>query len=84
MKKLGTLSSKTGKYTVTIRTEKMLTPIMIGVVDKYEYKHKIIKTWGMAILCFMIELTIYTKKEEKVLVHGFNLSKDKKGAKAIN
>ena len=84
MKKLGTLSSKTGKYTVTIRTEKFITPIMVGIVDSYEYEHKTVKTWGMAILCFMIELRIVNKKEEEVLVHGFNLSKDKKGAKAIN
>ena len=84
MKKLGTLSSKTGKYTVTIGTEKLLTPIMIGMMDKYEYKHKTVKTWGIGILCFIIELTIYTKKEEEVLVSGFDLYKNKKGVKTIN
>ncbi len=78
MKKLGTYSSKKGKYTITIGTEKLLTPIMIGMMDKYEYKHKIVKTWGMGILCFLIELTIYTKKKEEALVHGFNLSKTRK------
>lgn len=78
MKKLGTLSSKKGKYTVTIKAEKLITPIMVGMVDSYEYQHKTVNTWGMAILCFMIEFKIVNKKEEEVSVYGYNQNKSKK------
>jgi hypothetical protein len=79
MKNLVKLISKEGKYIFNIHFEEMLTPIALQLwPEKIEYSKKTVTEYGFVILCFHFQFKIVNKKEEEVLVHGFDLNKSKK------
>jgi len=79
MKNLAKLTSKKGKYIFNIHFEEMLTPIALQLwPEKIEYSKKTVTEYGFVILCFHFQFKIVNKKEEEVIVHGFDLYKSRK------
>jgi len=65
MKTLAVLSSKKGKYSLTIDYEEMITPIALQLwPKKHEYNKKTVTEYGVFILCFHFQFKVISRKED--------------------